>query len=392
MSEKFRGKYAIVGVGQSPLGKVPEYGDIGLFAIAAKNAIEDAGLKRADVDGLISHGPDDSYTHHQHVGQALGINASFSTSTDNGGGSQVLGVAMACMAIDAGLCNTVVVGYARDAWSRTHRSAEAKALVAANSEAQALKEFGPEFGLFGQPAHYAIAARRHMQLFGTKKEQLGSIAVAFRNHARKNPNAFIRDPLTLEQYMKARMIVDPLGLYDCSVYVDAAGAVVVTSAERARDLKKPPAYVLGFGFGNRLKGWFADDNMITTGAKEAGETAYRMAGVGPKDIDTAQMYDCFTHMVLLQLEDYGFCKKGEGGPFAASGALEFDGELPTNTSGGQLSEGHVQGMLQICEGVRQIRHEHGPERQVKDAQIALVTGHGGNTVSQSAVILAREAS
>jgi acetyl-CoA acetyltransferase len=117
-----------------------------------------------------------------------------------------------------------------------------------------------------------------------------------------------------------------------------------------------------------------------------------MAGIGPDDVDTAQMYDCFTHMVLLQLEDYGFCKKGDGGPFAASGALEFDGELPTNTSGGQLSEGHVQGMLQICEGVRQIRHEHGPDRQVKDAEIALVTGHGGNTVCQSAVILAREAS
>jgi acetyl-CoA acetyltransferase len=132
--------------------------------------------------------------------------------------------------------------------------------------------------------------------------------------------------------------------------------------------------------------------MITTGAKEAGETAYRMAGIGPRDIDTAQIYDCFTQMVLLQLEDYGFCAKGEGGPFANSGALELNGALPTNTSGGQLSEGHIEGMLQIVEGVRQVRREYGPDRQVKDAEIALVTGHGGNTVCQSALILGRQAS
>lgn len=392
MSNNLRGKYAIVGVGQSPLGKVPDLGPIGLFAVAAKNAIEDAGLSKADVDGLITRGPDDIYCHHQRVGQALGLNVTFSTSTDNGGASQILGVTMACMAIDTGLCHTVIVGYGRDTWSRTHRSAEAKRLVATRNEALSNREIGPEFGQFGAPANYAIAARRHMHLYGTTKEHLGAIAVAFRNHATKNPCAFLRDPLTIDEYLNARLIVDPLGLYDCSVFIDGAGAVVVTSAERAKDLRKPPAYILGFGFGNRLKGWFADDNMLTTGAREAGETAYRMAGIGPKDVDTAQVYDCFTQMVLLQLEDYGFCKKGEGGPFAASGALESEGALPTNTSGGQLSEGHVEGMLQILEGARQIRHEYGPDRQVNDAEIALVAGHGGNTVCQSALILGRQAS
>ncbi len=392
MSNNLRGKYAIVGVGQSKLGKVPDLGPIGLFTVAAKNAIEDAGLSKADVDGLITRGPDDVYCHHQLVGKALGLNVTFSTSTDNGGASQILGVTMACMAIDAGLCHTVVVGYGRDSWSRTHRSAEAKRLVATRDESQSNREFGPEFGQFGAPVRYAIAAQRHMHLYGTTKEHLGAIAIAFRNHATRNPCAFLREPLTIEDYLSARLIVYPLGLYDCSVFIDGAGAVVVTSAERARDLRHPPAIILGFGFGNRLKGWFADDNMITTGAREAGETAYRMAGIGPKDVDTVQAYDCFTHMVLLQLEDYGFCKKGEGGPFAASGALESEGALPTNTSGGQLSEGHVEGMLQILEGVRQIRHEYGPDRQVKDAKIALVTGHGGNTVCQSALILGRQAS
>jgi acetyl-CoA acetyltransferase len=392
MSNNLRGKYAIVGVGQSPLGKVPELGAIGLFAVAAKNALEDAGIKKNEVDGLITRGPDDVYCHHQRVGQALGVNVTFSTSTDNGGASQVLGVAMACMAIDAGLCHTVITGYGRDTFSRTHRSATAKRQVSTRDESMSTREFGPEFGQFGAPVNYAISARRHMQLYGTKKEHLGAIAVAFRNHASKNPHAFFRQKLTMEEYLSARLIVDPFCLYDCSIFVDGAGAVVVTSAERARDLKQSPAYILGFGFGNRLSGWFNDDNMITTGAKEAGEGAYRMAGVSPADVDTAQIYDCFTQMVLLQLEDYGFCKKGEGGPFAGSGALEFGGALPTNTSGGQLSEGHVEGMLQVVEGVRQVRREYGPDRQVKDAEIALVTGHGGNTVCQSALILGRQPS
>lgn len=389
MSQNLRGKYAIVGAGQSPLGNVPELGDVGLSVVAAKNAIEDAGLNKSDIDGLITRGPDDVYCHHQRVGQALGMNATFSTSTDNGGASQVLGVIMACMAIDAGLCKNVVVAFGRDTWSRTHRDAAAKRMV--NNAVVHATEFGPEFGQFGAPVNYAIAARRHMQLYGTKKEHLGAISIAFRNHAMKNPAAFFRKPLTMEEYLNARLIVEPFCLFDCSIFVDGGGAVVVTSAERARDLKKPPAYILGFGVGNRLTGWFAEENMITTGAKEAGETAYRMAGIGPGDIDTAQIYDCFTHMVLLQLEDYGFCKKGEGGPFAASGALEFGGALPTNTSGGQLSEGHVEGMLQIVEGVRQVRRDYGPDRQVKDAEIALVTGHGGNTVCQSALILGRQA-
>lgn len=391
MSDHLRGKYAVVGVGQSPLGKVPSLGPIGLFAVAAKNAIEDAGLQKSDIDGLITRGPDDVYCHHQRVGEALGLDVSFSTSTDNGGASQALAVAMACMAIDAGMCHTVVVGFGRDTWSRTHRTATAKQRVATRSESQSSREFGPEFGQFGAPVNYAIAARRHMQLYGTTREQLGAIAVAFRHHARRNPDAFMQKPLTIEEYLQARIIVDPLCLYDCSIFIDGAGAAVVTSAERAKDLRQPPAYVLGFGFGNRLTGWLANDNMMTTGAKEAGETAYRMAGIGPKDVDTAQIYDCFTHMVLLQLEDYGFCAKGEGGPFVASGALELDGALPTNTSGGQLSEGHIEGMLQVVEGVRQVRREHTPDRQVKDAEIALVTGHGGNTVCQSALILGREA-
>ncbi|MDB5649889.1 MAG: putative thiolase, partial [Hyphomicrobiales bacterium] len=214
-------------------------------------------------------------------------------------------------------------------------------------------------------------------------------AVAFREHALRNPDAQMKKPLSMADYHAGRLIVAPFGMYDCSLRSDAAGAVIVTSAERARDLRQPPVLIKGFGTHNNTRGWFADDNMVVTAAKQSGEAAYRMAGLAPSDVDTAQIYDCFTYMVLTQLEDYGFCKKGEGGAFVSSGALRLGGALPCNTSGGQLSEAHAEGMLQIVEGVRQLRHTYPAERQVKDAEIALVSGHGGNQVCHSTLILGR---
>jgi acetyl-CoA acetyltransferase len=170
---------------------------------------------------------------------------------------------------------------------------------------------------------------------------------------------------------------------------DGAGAVIVTSAERAHSLKNRPVLIKGFATFNNTKGWHIDDHMVTTSGEESGQRAYRMAGLGPQDIDTVQLYDCFTYMVLAQLEDYGFCKKGEGGAFARCGALRLNGSLPANTSGGQLSEAHVEGMLQIIEGVRQLQGVYPPERQVPDAEIALVSGHGGNYVCHSTLILGK---
>jgi acetyl-CoA acetyltransferase len=250
-------------------------------------------------------------------------------------------------------------------------------------------EFGPEYGYFGAVAAHALGATRHMHLYGTTRDQFGAIAVAFREHALRNPDAQMKKPLTIEKYHAAPQVVSPFGLYDCSLRSDAAGAVIVTSRERAHDLRQPPVLIKGFGSFNNLRGWFNDDNMVVTAAKNSGGTAYRMAGLGPDDVDTAQIYDCFTYMVLTQLEDYGFCKKGDGGPFVASGALRMGGLLPTNTAGGQLSEAHVEGMLQVVEGVRQLRHTYPAERQVADAEIALVSGHGGNTVCHSTLILGR---
>lgn len=388
-SRSLRNRCAIVGSGNSRLGQVPGVSSLDLLTEAIASALADAGLKLSDVDGLITRGPDDAYCHHQQIGERLGINARFSTSLDNGGASQILSVALAVMAIEAGVASTVVCGYGRNAWSRTHSSADARVKNQTRPDDQHSSEFGPEFGYFGAVAAHAFGAQRHMHEFGTTREDFAAIAIAFRDHAMRNPQAQVRKPLTYDDYFNARLIVSPFGLHDCSLRSDGAGAVIVTSAERARDLKSRPVLIRGFGSQNNLTGWFAGENMIRTAAIQSGEAAYRMAGVSPPEIDTVQLYDCFTHMVLVQLEDYGFCSKGEGGAFVRSGALRLGGSLPANTSGGQLSEAHVEGMLQIVEGVRQLRHEYPLERQVKDAEIALISGHGGNQVCHSTLILER---
>ena len=390
-----RDKYAIVGTGKSKLGRVEGVSALGLIEDAAKQALDEAGLTNKDIDGLVVRGPDDIYSMHQLVGARLGINAGFSTTLDNGGASQILAVSLACMAIDAGMATTVLCGYGRDSWSRTNVSRDKDKKVEKRAEpnlvpaAQRPREHGPEFGMFGAPAMHAFGARRHMFEYGTTREDFAQIAMAFREHAMRNPEAVMRKPMSLQDYMDARLIVDPFGLFDCSLVSDGAGAVIVTSMERARNLKSKPAVIKGFGSYNNTKGWFLDDHMVSTSASESAQKAYAMAGVGPKDVDTAQIYDCFTYMVLTQLEDYGFCKKGEGGAFVRSGALKLNGALPTNTSGGQLSEAHVEGMLQVVEGARQLQGVYGADRQVPDAEIALVSGHGGNTVCHSTLILGK---
>ncbi len=386
---RLRDRYAIVGVGQSAIGEVPGSTSLGLLADAMRAAVADAGLRPGDIDGIVSRGPDDAYTHHQQMGRLLGLDVPFSTSLDNGGASQILSVVLAVMAIDAGLCTTVLCGFGRNSWTRTHASEEKRQAMDLVPSEQRAGQFSREFGLFGAPAMHAFGARRHMCRYGTTKEQLGHIAVTFREHALRNPHAQMRQPLSMEDYLAGRVIVDPFNVFDCSLVTDGAGAVVVTSAERARDLARKPVLIRGFGTFNNLSGWFEDEHMVETAASKSAQTAYRMAGVGPSDIDTAEIYDCFTYMVLTQLEDYGFCKKGEGGAFVSSGALALGGSLPTNTAGGQLSEGHLEGMLQIVEAARQVRQEHAPERQVANAEVALVSGHGGSTVCHSSLILGR---
>jgi acetyl-CoA acetyltransferase len=385
-----RDTYAIVGAATSDLGRTG-MDSLALLEQAMRRAIDDAGLTVGEIDGIVSRGPDDVYTHHQRMGARLGIDVRFSTTLDNGGASQILAIALACMAIDAGLATTVITGYGRNSWTRTHANEGAKTKMGLVPDDQLPKEFAPEYGYFGAPAAHALGAQRHMYEYGTKREDFGNVAIAFRNHALRNPEAMMKKPLTMDDYLAARMITEPYGLLDCSLVSDGAGATIVTSVERAKVLKQKPVVIKGFGTFNNTRGWLVEDHMVRLAAIQSGQQAFRMAGLCAADVSTAQIYDCFTGMVVAQLEDYGFCKKGEGGAFVSSGALDLHGALPTNTSGGQLSEAHVEGMLQIVEAVRQLRHAYSPERQVANAEIALVSGHGGNTVCHSSLLLGRVA-
>jgi acetyl-CoA acetyltransferase len=241
------------------------------------------------------------------------------------------------------------------------------------------------YGFFGVNAMYALVAQRHMHRFGTTQDHLGAVAVAQRKWANLNPQAQLHEqPLTLADYHASRWVVEPFHLYDCCLVSNGGLAVIVTAGERARDLRRPPVYVRGMA-----QGHLGGDPLetLSSGAVLSAEPAFRMAGLSLRDVDVVQLYDCYTFTVVVCLEDYGFCAKGEGGPFAASGALRLAGQLPTNTSGGQLSEAHVEGMLQIVEGVRQLRHTYPKERQVEGATTALVSGHGGNAVCHSTLIL-----
>lgn len=371
--------YAIVGVGNTAVGKLPHMSDYGLQVEAAKKAMDDAGLQKTDIDGLITHSHllGGVRVHHQRVAARLGIDTAFGVSISSGGATSCLMVQLAAATIDAGFCKTVLCVHGDKGLTReggdTHDGD---------------REFGPEYGLFSAAALHAFGATRHMHEYGTTHDHLGAIAVAFRKHAQLNPTAQVRQPMTLQDYHNSRWIVWPYHLLDCCLRSDGAAAIIVTSAERARDMRSLPVYLMGMGRANNSRGPFYGNHMTELGAKESGVQAFQMAGITPGDIDVAQIYDCFTYIALVTLEDYGFCKKGEGGPFVIGGRIELGGQLPTNTSGGMLSEGYVEGMLQIIEAVRQLRRECGP-RQVENAEIAIVSGNGGNAVCHSTLILRR---
>jgi acetyl-CoA acetyltransferase len=241
------------------------------------------------------------------------------------------------------------------------------------------------------PSLYALIAQRHMHEFGTTPAQLAEVAVAIRYHASLNPNAHKRDVLTVDDVLSSRVITTPLHLLDCAIVSDGAAAVVVTRADRARDLKQSPVYLLGQGFGLRHSHIGEHRELTVTGAVDSGAAAFRSAGVTPRDIDVAQIYDCFTITVIVELEDLGFCPKGEGGRFVEGGRIRLGGELPITTHGGLLSGGHPGlpgGFFHVVEGIRQLRGAAG-ERQVRDAELALVHGNGGVASVHGTLILGK---
>lgn len=373
-------KCAIVGVGYTQQGKLPGRSAMSFFVEAAANAVRDAGLKKEDIDGVLTqsgYNQNVAQFHSMEVSRLLGIAPRYTNQASVGGATCNTLVHQAAMAIEAGLANYVVCIFGDNAATGGARSPQPSVSL----------DVG--YGQFGAAAGYGQAARRHMHLYGTTHDQLGAVATSFRKNAMDNPIATMRKPLTLEEYHNSRWVVEPFHLLDCCLVSDGGAAVVVTSAERAKNLKQTPIYIMGMG--QSAPCYVPNDvgGKDPTGAKESGEEAFKMAGITQKDIDLCELYDCFTFTALVTLEDYGFCKKGEGGAFVEGGRLEIGGALPTNTAGGLLSESYMTGMLHIVEGVRQLRGTVEPERQVKDAEIALVSGNGGILASHSTTILRR---
>jgi acetyl-CoA acetyltransferase len=331
-----------------------------LIGQATLRALEDAGLDKSDVDGLFSAS---AYYHMPtlSVGEYLGIRPRYSDATSMGGSSFVSHLFHAAAAIDAGLCEVALITY-----GSTQRSDGGRLVT--GSEADPYEApYNPRYPV----SMYALAASRHMHEYGTTRGQLAEVAV--REWAKLNPKAFMRQALTVDDVLASRMVSSPLSVRDCCLVTDGGGAAIVTSAERARDLRETPVYLLGAGEAHWHRNISQMLDLTVSAATESGPRAYKMAEVGPEDVDVAMLYDAFTINTVLFLEDLGFCEKGEGGAFISGGRISPGGELAVNTSGGGM-----YGLLLIVEAVRQLRGECG-DRQVVNPNIALVHGNGGSS-------------
>lgn len=372
-----RGSVAIAGVGLAGCGEAPGWTEMEIAAAAAKNALDDAGLTARDVDGVVVASTN-IFMSGLALAEHLGVQPAFTESTMVGGSSFVGHLIPAALALNAGLCDTVLVAYGSNQRTGTGRADAGRHKMALDPQ-----PFEHPYKPFNPPTSYALAAARHMHQYGTRREQLAAIAVAARQWAQLNPEAFSRQPLTIEDVLKSRMISDPLTVRDCCLVTDGGGAYVLTRAERAKDFPQPPAFLLGVGAAHWHRQISSMPDLTVTAATESGRRAYEMAGLGPEDVDVLELYDAFTINTLLFLEDLGFCEKGEGGGFVAGGRIAPGGALPVNTNGGGLSCVHpgMYGIFLIVEAVRQLRGEAGA-RQVKNAAVALAHGNGGVLSSQ----------
>ena len=365
---------AIAGLGITEMGKVYGRRVVDFAAEAIALALDDAGLTPADVDGLLIHA-NNSAEMNPMLQMSLGFrDLSVLCAMGAYGSTSSSLINYASHVINSKQAEVVVMVYA-DAPLRQGGSAGAAYAKARPPEG--MESFNVAHGFYGANSGYALAARRHMELFGTTSEQFGSIAVAQRKWAMMNERAQMRSPMTLEDHQNSRWVVEPLHLLDCCLVSNGAVAVVMTSAERAKNLRQPPVYVLGTGQAAPGDSKRADrEPGIYTGATASGRQAFAAAGVTVADIDVLELYDCYTYTVLVTLEDYGFCGKGEGGSFVEDGKLGPGGSLPTNTGGGQLSSYYMWGFTPLAEGITQARGQGG-ERQVDKHDLVLVSGNGG---------------
>jgi acetyl-CoA acetyltransferase len=373
---------AVVGAALSDIGRVDTHTPFELHYQAASRAIADAGLTKNDIDGVGSCGM--GLLAPVEISEYLGLRPTWADGTGVGGSSWEFMVEHALAAIEAGQAQTVLLVYG----STTRADLKARRRSANLSfGSRGPVQFEVPYG-HTLISKYAMATRRHMHEFGTNIEQLAEIAVSTRYNASLNPDAYYRDLITIDDVQSARMIADPLTKLHCCIRSDGGGAVVLTTADRARDLAKQPVWVLGTGEASSHTTMSEWEDFTESPAARSGKDAFERAGVKPEDIDCCQIYDAFTSMVLLTLEALGFCKKGEGGPFVEGGTMRVDGALPTNTDGGGLSHCHpgMRGMFLLVEAVRQLRGEaHG--RQVENAKLCCVNGTGGWFSTASTVIL-----
>jgi acetyl-CoA acetyltransferase len=378
-------KVAIVGADESDeIGIVPHKSTLQLHAEAARNALEDAGIALSEVEGIFSAGAA-GWSPTLQIAEYLGIQPKYTDSTSVGGSSFVIDVEHAAAAIHAGLINVALITHGESGASGGRRGGSARpALDVQHPSAQ----FEMPYHVGGAPTHYAMACMRHMHQYGTTHEQLAEVAVATRKWAMLNPKAMMRDPITIDDVLSSRWIAYPFHLLDCCLVTDAGGAVVITSAERARDCKKPPVWVLGSGEATTHQTIMNMPDLTTTPASISGPRAFAMAGVRHEDIDVVEVYDSFTYTALVTLEALGFCKPGEGGAFVSGQRTAPDGDFPMNTNGGGLSYTHpgMYGMFLLIEATRQLRGECG-ERQVPNARLACVNGTGGTLSSTGTLIL-----
>jgi acetyl-CoA acetyltransferase len=382
-ASNLRGSAAVVGVGESDqLGRLPQKSALALHMEAAHNALADAGLKKSDVDAVFTSGRNMA----NDVPEYLGIRPRFVGGTQVGGCSFILHVEHAMAAIHAGLCEVALITHGESGYSRIGMPVPRWGDDSVNNQ------FELPYGTVGPATGYGFLATRHMHQYGTTNEQLAEVAVATRRWASLNPRAFLRDPITIDDVLGSRLISWPFHLLDCCLVTDGGGAVVVTSAERAKDLAKPPVFVLGTGecVTHQMVSQMPSYDRWEA-AETSGRNAFEMAGIRHAEIDVAQLYDAFTIVPILALEALGFCKRGEGGPFVAGQRTAPGGAFPMNTNGGGLSYTHtgMYGIFTIVEAVRQLRGECGP-RQVAGAKTAVCHGTGGTWSAAATMIVSVE--
>lgn len=381
-----KNKIAIIGVGESDIGRVPHMTGLGLNAQACKRAIEDAGLRPDQIDGLLTaYSMTEPYFMLGTVlCEYLGMKPTYNASMVVGGCTPAIMLKRAAEAILSGQAEVVLVCAGENRATGASRDATLSSLLAVGHP-----YFEQPYG-GSIPGYYAMIAQRYMQVYGTTREEMAAVAVNSRNHALLHPNAHMKKAISLDDVLGAKPIADPLGMLDCCLISDAGGAFIVTSAARARDLVEKPAYLQGIGEYHTHEHIMCAPSLTEFGAETSGRLAYEMAELSPADIDVAELYDCFSIVPILEAEELGLMPRGEGGRFFLEGKAAIGGKLPINTHGGMLSHAHAGaagGLLAIIEGILQIRGGQGT-RQVEDANIALVHNEGGILSSHCTMIFA----